>query len=178
MMVSHLLTSSQIFTIIGAVLIFLALVTFPTKVMIQAQPGDEDDYMIGWLFAPIIGVFGLAAVALGLAQTSMPKRSVESYLLFFMLVVSVGLVYGGYLAVAFGSGLIMSAGRGEPFFWIYFGLVLAPSLIIIGLTAKFLKAMDRPVFLINKKVKAATLFLLVAVPLTYTCVLLAYLNVL
>jgi hypothetical protein len=171
-------SSSQVFLLLGIVLVALAFVTFPTKAMIQAQPGDEDDYMIGWLFAPIIGIWGFAAITLGLVQSSIPKRKAESYLLFIVAVVCVALTYAAYLAVAFGSGLIASVGRGELFFWLYFCLVLAPSLVTIGFTVKFFKAGDKPVFSVGKKVKVATLFLLVATPLLYTFALLVYLNVL
>ncbi len=171
------LKSSQLFTLAGVVLVVLAFVTFPTKVMLQAQPGDEDDYMVGWLFSPIIGVWGLVAVTLGIVQSSMPRRKAESYLLFILSVVCVALTYGAYLAVVFGSGLTMSVGKGEPFFLLFFVLVIVPSLVTIVSTVKFLKTEDRQIFLVSKRAKAATLLSLVAVPWVYTGILLAYLNV-
>ena len=71
---------------------------------------------IGWLFAPIIGIYGLASVVLGLVHSSILKRTVELYLVPILAVVSVGLAYAVYMVVVFGSGIIQSVGRGEPFF--------------------------------------------------------------
>jgi len=164
------------FLLLGIALVVLAFAAFPTRVSIQAQPGDEDYYTVGWLFAPIIGVWGLASVTLGLVQSSMPRRSIEPYLLFILAVVCIGLSFAAYTAVVFGSGIIYSVGRGEPFFWLYFGLVLAPSLITISSTVKFLKAKEKTSTLMSNKVRAAAFVLLAAVPLTYWIGFATYLN--
>ncbi len=177
MSIRQRLKSSQLFTLAGVVLVVLAFVTFPTKVMLQAQSGDEDDFLVGWLLSPIIGVWGLAAINLGFVQSSMPRRKAESYLLFILSLVCMALAYGAYLAVVFGSGLISSVGRGEPFFLLFFGLVLVSSLVTIASSVKFFKAGDKQVFLVSKRAKAATLLSMVAVPLVYTGILLTYLNV-
>ncbi len=174
---SHSLSSSSVFIFVGLILIFVAFVTLPTKVMIYAQPADADDYNIGWLFSPVIGVWGLAVVALGLVQSSMPKRKTESYLLFLTALVGIGLAYVAYLLFFFGSGVIASAGRGEPLFWLYFALVLGPSLVIFGFTAKYLNAQGKKLFLAGKNLKIAALLLSVGTPVTYTVVLLKLMNV-
>jgi hypothetical protein len=172
MVPSHLFMSSRMFLYLGVALVALAVVTFPTRIPIQEQPMDVDYYSVGWLFAPIIGIWGLVSVVLGLVQSSSPKRKIESYLLPILAVVSVSLVYAAYLAVVLGSGIIRSVGKGEPFFWLYFGLVLVPSLLIYASATKFLRSKEKIDFLANKKVRAATFVILAAVPLSYITVFL------
>ncbi len=174
---SRWLSSTRIFMLVGIALVILAFATFPTKVIIYSQPADADGYNIGWLFSPIIGVWGLAVVALGLVQSAMPKRKAENYLLFVSAVICVGLAYASYLAVLFGSGIFASVGRGEPLFLVYFAMVLAPSIVVLGSTAKYLKSKEKSSFVASGKVRTAALTALVAVPLTYTFVLLSLLNV-
>jgi hypothetical protein len=158
------------FLYLGIALVVLAVVTFPMKIPIQEQPMDVDYYGIGWLFAPIIGIWGLASIVLGLVQSSSPKRKIESYMLPLLAVVSISLAYAAYLAVVFGSGIIRSVGKGEPFFWLYFGLVLAPSLLIYASAIKFLRSKERIDFLTNRRVRAAVFVVLAAVPLLYTAI--------
>ena len=165
---SNSFASFRVFLYLGIGLVVLAVATFPMKIPIQAQPGDVDYFIIGWLFAPIIGIWGLASIVLGLVQSSMPKRRIESYLLPLLVMVSVGLAYAAYLVIVFGTGVIRSVGKGEPFFWLYFSLVLAPSLLIYSLTAKFLKSDERRDILSNKRVRAVAFVVLAAVPLSYT----------
>ena len=82
MLQNHMFKSSRLFLYLGLGLVFLALVTFPTTVMIKVQPGDIDDVSIGWLFAPIIGAWGLASVSLGITEAF---RSRKEALLVFCL---------------------------------------------------------------------------------------------
>jgi len=84
------------------------------------------------------------------------------------VVVTVGLAYATYLVAVFGTGIIRSVGHGEPFWWLYFGLVLAPSVLMYTSGVKFFRAKEKTEILVNKKVKAATLVILAAVPLSYT----------
>lgn len=172
MVPSRLLMSSRMFLYLGIALVVLAFVTFPTRIPIQAQPMDVDYYSVGWAFAPIIGIWEFASIVLGLVQSSSPKRKIESYLLPVLAVVSVSLAYAAYLAVVFGSGIISSVGKGEPFFWLYFGFVLAPSLLIYTSAIKFLRSKEKTDFLGNQKVRAATFVILAAVPLSYAAVFL------
>lgn len=171
-------TSSRVFLLLGIGLVALAIVSFPTRVTFgdRGALGGSEDYNVGWLFAPIIGVWGLASIALSLVQSSMPKRRAETYLLFIDAVVCVGLAFATFMVVVFGSGIITSVGRGEPFFWLYFGLVLAPSLIILASTVKFLKAGEKTIFQVRKRAKAAVFVVLAAVPLIYSFAFLAYAN--
>jgi mannose/fructose/N-acetylgalactosamine-specific phosphotransferase system component IIC len=160
------------FLYLGIGLVVLAVVAFPVKLPIQAQPGDVDYFGIGWLFAPIIGIWGLASIVLGLVQSSSPKRTVESYLLPLLAVVTVGLAYATYMVVVFGSGIIHSIGRGEPFWWLYFGLVLAPASLIYSSAIRFLKSKEKTDFLTNEKVRTVMFVGLAAVPLSYTAIFL------
>jgi hypothetical protein len=161
---------SSMFVYLGIALILLAVVSLPMKIPVQAQPGDVEFFSIGWLFAPIIGVWGLASTVLGLVQSSQPERRIESYLLLVLAVVTVSLAYAAYIVIVFGSGVISSVGRGEPFFWVYFSLVLAPSLLIYTSSIRFLKSKERLDFLANQKVRIAMLVALVTVPLSYTAI--------
>jgi hypothetical protein len=167
-----LFIGSRMFHYLGIALIALAVFIFPMRIPIEAQPGDVDYFGIGWLFAPIIGVWGLASTVLGLVQSSQPKRKIESYLLLILAVVTVSLAYAAYLVTVFGSGIISSVGRGEPFFWVYFGLVLAPSLLIYACSFRFLGSKESIDFLTNQKLRFVTFVALGAVPLSYTAIFL------
>ena len=166
------------FLYLGIALIALAVFIFPMRIPIEAQPGDVDYFSVGWLFAPIIGIWGLASIVIGLVQSSQPKRKTESYLSIILAVVTVSLAYAAYLLIVFGSGIISGVGRGEPFFWVYFGLVLAPSLLIYASSIRFLRSEERLEFLTNQKVRLATFITLAAVPLSYTAVFLLLMHLL
>jgi hypothetical protein len=173
----HIFTSSNIFLLLGIALFVVALVAFPTRVEFvdQQAPGHSEDYSVGWLFAPIIGVWGLASLALGLVQSTRPNGQVAQLLLLLSLLVCVGLSFAAYMVIVYGFGIVASVGRGEPLFLLYFGLVLAPSLIILTSTVKFLRAGERAIFQVSKQVKAAVFVVLAAVPVTYSAAFLAYL---
>jgi hypothetical protein len=169
---------SRMFLYLGIVLIALAVFIFPMRIPIEAQSGDVDYLSIGWLFAPIIGVWGLASTVMGLVQSSQPKKKMESYLLLILAVVTVSLAYAAYMVIVFGSGIISSVGRGEPFFWVYFSLVLAPSLLIYAFSIRFLRSKERLDFLTNQKVRLATFITLATVPLSYTTIFLLLMHLL
>lgn len=173
-------TSSTIFLVLGIALFVLALFSFPTRVEFvdQQELGHSEHYNIGWLFAPIIGVWGLASLALGLVQSTKPKWRVAPLLLLLSALVCVGLSFAFYMVIFYGLGIVSSVGRGEPLFLLYFGLVLTPSIIILTSTVKFLKAGEKAIFQVRAKVKAAVFVVLAAVPLTYSIVFLAYIYLL
>ncbi|MCW4018301.1 MAG: hypothetical protein NWF00_06445 [Candidatus Bathyarchaeota archaeon] len=102
-------------------MLFWRLLLLTVKIPIYAQPNDVDYFSAGWLFAPVVGVWGLSIVIIGLVQSAAPKRRIENFLLPIMASVSVGLAYAAYLVAVFGSGIIRSVGRDEPFFLLYFG---------------------------------------------------------
>ena len=112
--------SSRLFLYLGFGLFFLALVTFPTRVMIQVQPGDFDDVSVGWLFAPIIGAWGLAGVALGITESSLTKKDALLSLLPVFALIYIGLGLASWVVTVYGAN----------WFWrVYFGLLLFPCLI-------------------------------------------------
>lgn len=140
---------------------------------------DYEYFSVGWLFAPIIGFWGLASVALGLVQSSAPKRKIESYLLPVSTVVCVSLTFVAYMMFVFGSGIVSSAGRGEPFWWIYFVFILIPSLLVIASTLKYVKSKtESGAVWASTKVKIVAFIVLAMVPLSYSAVLLFYFRVL
>jgi hypothetical protein len=173
-------TGSRVFLLLGCALVVFAVVTFPMRIALgdQTEPLGNEDLMVGWLFSPIIGVWGLASISFGLAQSSMPKRTAESCLLFISAVVCVALAFAVYLAGIFGSGVITNVGKADPFFWIYFSLVLAPSIVIISSTVKFIKTKEKLNFLFNRKVRDAAFAALAVVPLAYSVALATFLNLL
>jgi hypothetical protein len=168
----NLSVGSSMFLYLGIALILLAVVSLFVRIPIQGQPGDVDYFSIGWMFAPIIGVWGLASTVLGIVQSTQPKRRIESYLSLVLAVVTVSLAYAAYLVIVFGSGIISSVGKGEPFFWVYFSLVLAPSLLIYVSSIRFMRSKEILDFLTNQKVRIATFVTLAAVPLSYTAIFL------
>lgn len=180
MLSRRLFTSSNVFILLGIALFVAALVAFPTRIEFvdQQAPGHSEDYGVGWLFAPIMGVWGLASLALGLVQSTKPKWHVARLLLLLSALVCVGLSFAAYMVIFYGFGIVASVGRGEPLFLVYFGLVLAPSLVILASTVKFLKAGEKTIFQVNKRAKAAVFVVLAAVPLTYSFAFLAYANLL
>jgi hypothetical protein len=172
MVLHNSLEGSYMFLYLGIALILLAFLSLPMIIPIQTQPRDVDYFSIGWLFAPILGVWGLTSTVLGLVQSSQPKRRVESYLLVILAVVTISLAYATYMVIVFGSGIISSVGRGEPFFWVYLILVLAPSLLIYASSIRFMRSKERLDFLSNQKVRIATFVALASVPLSYTVIFL------
>jgi hypothetical protein len=167
-MVPHNLSvGSSMFLYLGIALILLAVVSLSIRIPVQGQPGDAEYFSMGWLFAPIIGVWGLASTFLGLVQSSKPKRKIESYLLLILAVVTISLAYAAYLVIVFGAGIISSVGRGEPFFWVYFILVLAPSLVIYASSIRFMRSNERLEFLATQRIRITFFIALTAVPLLY-----------
>jgi len=59
----------------GTGLSFSIICYFSSQVIIPVQPRDFNDVGIGWLFAPIIGVWGLASMALGITHSSLSKKT-------------------------------------------------------------------------------------------------------
>jgi hypothetical protein len=179
MVPSRLFTSSRLFLYFGIALVVLAVTAFPTRVVLHAQAADGDYYGVGWLFAPIIGIWGLAGVFLGLAQSPMPKKRIEGYLLPLFIVVCVGLAYATHMVFMFGTGIVVSAGHGEPFWWIYFAMTLAPSALIFGVTAMFHEAKPKlDSILEKKKIKMGLFAAVSAAPLIYSIALLLFLRLL
>ncbi len=176
MVSNHIFTGSNDFIILGTILCILALVSFPTRVEFadQGEIGGSEHYNVGWLIAPIIGVWGLASLAIGPVGYPRTNCSVVGLLLFISAFVCVGLFFAFYMFLFYGLGVVASVGRGEPFFLLYFGLVLAPSIVVLTSTVKFLKAGERAIFQVSKKARIAIFVALAAVPLSYSIAFLAF----
>ncbi|MEM2935702.1 MAG: hypothetical protein QW231_00815 [Candidatus Bathyarchaeia archaeon] len=98
----------------------------PVKVRVLVEPEvmEYDSMLAGPIFAPIIGLWGLASLALGIAESSMPKRAILTYLGLILCVVngiSGLMIWGAYLA----NPSLLS---------LWFGFYLTPCIIanIIG----------------------------------------------
>jgi hypothetical protein len=156
--------SSRLFLYLGLGLVFLALITFPTNVMIQIQQGDFDDVSIGWLFAPIIGAWGLASVTLGITEAFMSRKEALLCLLPVFAFIYIGLGFASWMVTVYG----------ESWFWrVYFGLLLFPCLI--ANTAAILYFAKKEKFahaLKNQRTRSLAFIALIAVPLLYTAIFL------
>lgn len=81
--------SSHLFLYLGFGLLLLSLVSLPIKTEVNFQSPDVQDYEdfnIGFLFALVIGSYGLASLALGVAEVSMSKKKT---LLWFLPIFSI-----------------------------------------------------------------------------------------
>ena len=170
-MKSPSLTCSRLFIYLGFALIVVAFVTFPTRVLLHAQPADTDYYRIGWLFSPIIGMWGLTSAVLGIVQSSMQTEKTKTCLWILMGLVFVALGFSGWMAISFGIG-----GAGNPFWLVYFAMVLIPSSIIYVASYSFFKNKDKIKAAFSSKKRIFMIFsILIIVPLVYTVALLALL---
>ncbi|MFB3888879.1 MAG: hypothetical protein ACE14S_05260 [Candidatus Bathyarchaeia archaeon] len=172
----RLFTSSRVFLILGVALLVLAAVSFPTRIVVgdMAEPMGYDKVNVGWLFAPVVGVWGLASLVMGLAQSSAPRSRVEPFLLLILALVSAGAAYAGYLAFAFGTPLLHLAA--EPFFWLYFTLCLVPAIVVYVFGFRYFRAKERGELLARKKTKVMAFAATLTVPVSYFAAMLFYLN--
>ena len=160
---SSALKSRYLFLYSGVGLILLAFLLLPmrTAVMIGI---DLDCYWTGWIFAPVIGAWGLTSVTLGITESSPPKKyALLCFLPVFVLI---------YIGLGFASWMVMT--YGANWFWrFYFGLLLFPCLIAntVGVFY-FTKKEKLANILKNKRTKILMLIALIAVPLVYTATLL------
>src|SRR3972149_9436474 len=90
------LKSSRLFLYLGLGLVFLTLVSLPIKIQVNVQTPefpDYEDFNIGLLWAPVIGVYGLASFVLGIAEYSASKRRVWLYFLPIFVCLYIGLAF-------------------------------------------------------------------------------------
>jgi hypothetical protein len=155
---------SRLFLYSGLFLVFLALVTLPIRIMIQAQLGDFDYYGVGWLFAPVIGTWGLTSIALGIMESSRSRKETLACLLPVFTLIYVGL--------AFASWMVMN--NAMNWFWrLYFGFIFFP--FLIGHTAAFFyftKKEKLARILKNTRTRTYVFIALLAAPLFYTVIFL------
>lgn len=146
----------------GLFLVFLALVTLPIRILMQAQPGDFDYYSIGWLFTPVIGTWGLASIALGVMEASLKQK--ETLVLLLLVFAPI------YVCLAFASWMVMN--NAMNWFWrLYFGFIFFS--FLIGHAAVFFhftKKEKLARILKKRRTRIFVFITLVAVPILYTVV--------
>ncbi len=170
-------SSPRLFLILGIVLIVAAIIVFPARIPLHDQQADENYYGVGWLFAPILGVWGLSGVILGLVHSSISKRKIESYLMPLLVIVCAGLAYAAYMVLMFGTGIVASAGRDEPFWWVYFLLMLTPNVITLAVAAMFYGAKSKLDETFKKRnVKVSLFAAVLASPVAYSVALTIFLR--
>ena len=129
---------------------------------------DSDYYGIGWLFAPIIGMWGLTSAVLGLVQSSTQREKTRTCLLLFMGLVFIVLGFAGWMAISYGIG-----SAGNPFWLVYFAMFLIPSSIIYVASYSFFRNKKRFTGVFSSQKRIITVFsILIIVPLVYTVALL------
>ena len=166
-MQSNMFRSSRLFLYLGFGLILLSLVSSTIKTEVNAQSQDFPDYEnfnIGFLFAPVIGSYGLASLALGIAEVSMPKKKTLVCLLPIFSIIYIWTSVIVWMAIQFGFD--------APFWWVYAGIHFIPSIMVsvIGVI-QFAKKeyMDR--IFKNNIIRKAACTILIAIPLLFVAAL-------
>lgn len=113
--------NNSLFLFIGLALIFVAVIVFPIRANVEVEPGDVDDIGIGWLFSPIIGVWGLNSLAIGILASSLSRTKTVLSILPVFLLIYTGLAFTIWMVLVYGSVI---------FWWAYFSLFLIPSLAV------------------------------------------------
>ncbi len=167
MLRSRIFKSSRLFLYFGLVLVFIAIVSFTTTTKFSLGAGFNT-YGTGWLFAPVIGVWGLASLALWIMTSASSKEDVVSHLLPLFALMCTGLAFATWMAIGFNA----SPNDANFFWWIYFGLFLAPS-VIAGVAGflYFTRKEKLVKTLSNPKTQVVMSCLLASTPLVYTAVL-------
>ena len=161
-------TNSRIFLCLGISLLVFAATTFPMKVPVNPQPKDIGQYMdVGWWFAPIVGIWGLASIVLGVVQSSLPKRTIKYCLITLLALFTISLGYVTCMVPAFNRFLIRGVISGNPFYLLRLGLILVPSLLIYAAAINFLKPKYPIDFLKNYRLRVMTVSTMAAVPILY-----------
>jgi hypothetical protein len=158
------LANSRQFYLLGFVLILVSLITFPIEIPLAAQQIDYDYYGVGWLFAPIIGFWGLASLTLGLMQSDISKSKVKVFLTPILVLIVSGLLFSGWM-------LIIT--RLNAFWGLYFSMCLIPSLLTISLTILFFRSEQKFNDFFSKLPARLSFFALaIAIPAIYSVSLL------
>lgn len=160
-----LLSNSRLFLYIGFGLLVLSLVFLPIKTEVNVQTADFPDYEtfnIGFLFAPVIGVWGLMSIAMGILASSWSRtKTVLSITPVFVLIYT-GLAFTIWMVLAYGSVI---------FWWGYFSLFLVPSIVANIVTILYMSRKNQLLNALNNK-KTMIVFscFIVLVPLIFSIV--------
>jgi hypothetical protein len=174
MPISQTFKNSRLFLHLGFGLIFLTVVTLPIKVQVNVQTSEFPDYEgfnIGLLLAPVIGSYGLASLALGIAESSASKQGIWLYFLPVFILIYIG------LAIAV-SILYYPVNRENWSWWIYLGLILIPIIIThVVVLLHFTNKEKVTKILENSRIRVPTFIILVAVPLLFVGLMLFQLTI-
>lgn len=158
--------ASRLFLFLGLGLILLSLASLLIKVELNVQNPDFPDYEdfnIGFFFAPVLASYGLASLALGVAETSVTNRRKLSYL-FPVFIIYVFAAVTTWLATRFGFD--------NPFWWVYAGVQFVPSILVTAVRViPIVKTEQVKVVLQNHSVRLAVFFTLTTIPLLYVTTL-------
>ena len=150
---------------LGIGLIVFSLLTLLIKIEVNVQTPDFPDFEtfnIGFLFAPLIGSFGLASLALGIAEASLPKKTRLCFL-------PIGIVY---IAASVTVWMAIRFGFNAPFWWVYASAFFI-AIIIAGFIGvkQFTGKNNVERILPNQMTRIAVFCILVAVPFLFVTVL-------
>lgn len=143
-------------------MVVLAFAVFPLRMelKVEHEPMGETETMgIGWLFAPVIGAWGLASLAISACvDLDAGKRAlIRLFPAFFLLYVGCG--YGLWMASLFGFSNL--------YWWMQFVLILAPTVLATVIAALSYIAKEKLGFLTNKTTSNALVGVTAAVPVLF-----------
>jgi hypothetical protein len=159
--------TSRLFLLLGLGLMLLSLASLLIKVEINVQNPEftkYEEFNLGFFLAPVLASYGLASLALGTAEASMPNRRKAGYLLPVFSIIYVFTAVTIWLATRYGFD--------NPFWWIYAGVQSVPSIIVTAVGAiqlvnkEHLNRVSQ-----NRSVRLAGFFILTAIPLFYVAIL-------
>ncbi len=159
--------ASRLFLLLGLALFLLSLASLWIKVEINVQSPefpDYEDFNLGFFFAPVLASYGLASLALGAAESSMPNRRKLGYLLPSFIII--------YALTAVTIWLATRYGFDDPFWWFYAGVQSVPSIIVTAAgVIPIIKKEHLNGVLQEHSVRLAVFFTLTAIPLLYVATL-------
>jgi hypothetical protein len=157
----------RLFFYLGLGLIISSFLSLAIRTEVNVQNPDFSDYEllnIGFLFAPVIGSYGLASLMLGVTEVSMSKKKALSCFFPFFGIICVFASFSVWLAVGLGSI--------APFWWIYVGLFFIPAIIVLAVgLAQFTKKKRLNELLKHQIMRKLFFGILLAVPLLFTVIL-------
>jgi hypothetical protein len=168
----NLLRNPRLFLFIGFGLIIYSLVLLPITVEVDVHSSatannpavfpDYETFGIGFLFAPVVAVWGLMGIAIGTLASSRSKTKT------LLSIIPVGLICVG---LAFTIWMVLRYGY-VVFWWGYFCLFLVPSIVTIVVSVLYLLKKERLLNAFNnrKTVLVVSCFI-VSVPLLFSVIL-------
>lgn len=152
----------RVFYYSGLLLILLAFALLPTQITVRVKhspQGETETMGFGWTLAPVVGTWGFATLLLGAAESLTPGLKSTARSLPALLLIYSALAYATWMAIRYGQ---------YPFWWIHFGLILAPSILATSVAAlHFRRGEKLASILSNQKIRALILTVIFVVPLLF-----------